>query len=69
LFIGRYNKYSRELSQTPWLIDGVRKSELSVEELLSGEINKHFHPTGMYIIVRITPSNWIHIERTGVIPV
>ena len=29
---GRYNKYSRRLSQTPWLIDGVRKSELSIEE-------------------------------------
>ncbi|XP_052769786.1 tRNA pseudouridine synthase Pus10-like isoform X2 [Mya arenaria] len=41
---GRYNKYSRELSQTPWLIDGVRRSESSVEELLCGPINKHFRP-------------------------
>lgn len=31
---GRYNKYSRILSQTPWLIDGVRKSEKSVQEII-----------------------------------
>ena len=32
LNIFSYNKFSRELSQTPWLIDGERKSESSVEE-------------------------------------
>ena len=32
---GRYNKYSRELSQTPWVLsDGERKSESSVEEYI-----------------------------------
>ena len=30
---GRYNKYSRFLPQTPWIIDGVRKAESSVQEL------------------------------------
>ena len=30
-FIGRYNKYSRVLSQTPWLINNVRHCESSVE--------------------------------------
>ncbi|XP_074662559.1 tRNA pseudouridine synthase Pus10-like isoform X2 [Tubulanus polymorphus] len=29
---GRYNKYSRKLSQTPWLIDGEKKMESSVQE-------------------------------------
>ncbi|RMX39843.1 hypothetical protein pdam_00013473, partial [Pocillopora damicornis] len=29
---GRYNKYSRTLPQTPWLIDNVRLRESSVEE-------------------------------------
>ncbi|KAK3093377.1 hypothetical protein FSP39_014750 [Pinctada imbricata] len=29
---GRYNKYSRTLSQTPWFVDGTRKSSSSVEE-------------------------------------
>lgn len=29
--LGRYNKYSRELSQTPWLIEGVRKTHTSVQ--------------------------------------
>ncbi|XP_060568856.1 tRNA pseudouridine synthase Pus10-like [Ruditapes philippinarum] len=42
---GRYNKYSRSLSQTPWLIDGVSKTESSVEELLEGEIKKIFKPS------------------------
>ena len=28
---GRYNKFSRELSQTPWFIDGIRKTESSVQ--------------------------------------
>ncbi|KAB1266822.1 putative tRNA pseudouridine synthase Pus10 [Camelus dromedarius] len=32
---GRYNKYSRNLPQTPWIIDGQRKLESSVEELIS----------------------------------
>lgn len=31
---GRYNKFSRTLSQTPWIIDGHRKSESSVEEMI-----------------------------------
>eukprot|EP01135_Chromosphaera_perkinsii_P011198 Nk52_evm25s2356 gene=Nk52_evmTU25s2356 len=35
---GRYNKYSREMSQTPWVIDGVRKSATSVEELSCARI-------------------------------
>ena len=39
---GRYNKYSRELPQTPWLVDGERKAESSVEELILSEIRKHF---------------------------
>ncbi|KAM8946944.1 tRNA pseudouridine synthase Pus10 [Pelodytes ibericus] len=32
---GRYNKYSRTLPQTPWVIDGERKMESSVEELIT----------------------------------
>ena len=35
---GRYCKYSRDLSQTPWVIEGVRKCETSVEELISGKL-------------------------------
>ena len=37
---GRYCKYSRDLSQTPWLIGGVRKSESSVQELICGPIQR-----------------------------
>ncbi|KAM5249994.1 tRNA pseudouridine synthase Pus10 isoform 2-T5 [Hipposideros larvatus] len=35
---GRYNKYSRNLPQTPWIIDGERKLESSVEELISDRL-------------------------------
>ena len=31
---GRYNKYSRQLSQTPWVVDGVKKAETSVQDLI-----------------------------------
>ena len=31
---GRYNKYSRALSQTPWILDGVRKADTSVQDLI-----------------------------------
>ncbi|CAF0922159.1 unnamed protein product [Adineta ricciae] len=37
---GRYNKYSRTLSQTPWIIDGIRKADTSVEELIALPISK-----------------------------
>ncbi|XP_063774292.1 tRNA pseudouridine synthase Pus10 isoform X2 [Pseudophryne corroboree] len=35
---GRYNKYSRTLPQTPWIIDGERKMESSVEELITEQL-------------------------------
>ncbi|XP_020292252.1 putative tRNA pseudouridine synthase Pus10 [Pseudomyrmex gracilis] len=39
IFIGgRYNKLSRELSQTPWLINGEKKVEFSVQDLLCNPI-------------------------------
>ena len=39
LFVGgRYCKYSRNLSQTPWFIAGVRKAATSVQELICGHI-------------------------------
>jgi tRNA U54 and U55 pseudouridine synthase Pus10 len=37
---GRYNKYSRILSQTPWIIDGMRKADTSVEELIALPISQ-----------------------------
>ncbi|XP_046383655.1 tRNA pseudouridine synthase Pus10 [Ischnura elegans] len=47
LFVaGRYNKYSRILSQTPWVIDGERRVESSVQELISEIIVKAFKAQG-----------------------
>ncbi|XP_068214830.1 tRNA pseudouridine synthase Pus10 [Palaemon carinicauda] len=37
---GRYNKYSRELPQTPWFVEGERKMGSSVQELLCEILNK-----------------------------
>ncbi|XP_013790475.2 putative tRNA pseudouridine synthase Pus10, partial [Limulus polyphemus] len=37
---GRYNKYSRELCQTPWLIEGEKKMETSVQDLIVDVVNK-----------------------------
>lgn len=31
---GRYCKYSRSLSQSPWIIDGVKTMETSVQEII-----------------------------------
>jgi len=36
---GRYCKFSRELPQTPWLINGVRKCETSIEEIIGERLN------------------------------
>ena len=35
---GRYNKYSRNISQTPWLIDGKKKVTNSVEDFIKEPI-------------------------------
>uniref|UniRef100_A0A8B9K178 tRNA pseudouridine synthase Pus10 n=1 Tax=Astyanax mexicanus TaxID=7994 RepID=A0A8B9K178_ASTMX len=43
---GRYNKFSRELPQTPWVIDGERRMEGSVEELIAGPLLSSFRADG-----------------------
>jgi len=42
---GRYCKFSRELPQTPWFINNVRKCESSVEELVSLSISHEVKAT------------------------
>lgn len=37
---GRYNKYTRELPQTPWLVDGERRMNSSVNELITDIVEK-----------------------------
>jgi len=43
---GRYNKLSRHLSQTPWILNGQRMTETSVEELIGEKILCHFKADG-----------------------
>nr|XP_022903062.1 putative tRNA pseudouridine synthase Pus10 [Onthophagus taurus] len=40
---GRYIKLSRELSQSPWIIDGIRLQESSVQEIIFESITKLFN--------------------------
>ncbi|XP_010887602.1 putative tRNA pseudouridine synthase Pus10 [Esox lucius] len=43
---GRYNKFSRTLPQTPWVIDGERRMESSVEELIAAPLLSSFRAKG-----------------------
>uniref|UniRef100_A0A665TNH3 tRNA pseudouridine(55) synthase n=1 Tax=Echeneis naucrates TaxID=173247 RepID=A0A665TNH3_ECHNA len=43
---GRYNKFCRSLPQTPWVIDGERRMESSVEELIAAPILSAFRANG-----------------------
>ncbi|KAJ8365859.1 hypothetical protein SKAU_G00146900 [Synaphobranchus kaupii] len=43
---GRYNKFSRTLPQTPWVIDGERRMESSVEELITAPLLSSFRYEG-----------------------
>ena len=44
---GRYLKFSRQLSQTPWLIDGERKMEGSIQDFITDEIHKKINCKGI----------------------
>lgn len=39
---GRYCKFSRNLSQSPWIIDGVKTMETSVQEIIFEKIFQEF---------------------------
>lgn len=39
---GRYRKLSRDLSQTPWILNGTRMKECSVQEIINEEICPYF---------------------------
>ena len=43
---GRYNKYSRTLPQTPWIVDGERKADSSVEELVCDKLSSLLRADG-----------------------
>jgi tRNA pseudouridine synthase 10 len=52
---GRYNKFSRELPQTPWLVDGVRKMETSVEELITDNLKPAFTFDSQFFLIYHRP--------------
>jgi len=53
---GRYNKFSRSLSQTPWLINGQRRMDTSVEEIIRDPIAKVVPNDGMLNLQSYTNS-------------
>ncbi|XP_065833538.1 tRNA pseudouridine synthase Pus10-like [Oscarella lobularis] len=44
---GRYNKYSRTLSQTPWVLDGMRKTESSIQEMICDKLQARLKASGV----------------------
>lgn len=50
---GRYNKYSRALPQTPWVVEGVKKADTSVQELI-------FHQ-----LLRVIPASEVKFSASG----
>ena len=44
---GRYVKLCRELPQTPWILDGERKLDSSVEELIAADVVRAFGGEGV----------------------
>ena len=42
---GRYNKYSRSVSQTPWSLEGEELKLDSVEKIISGPVTRLFSPS------------------------
>ena len=58
IFLGRYNKYSRELPQTPWILDGKKVFETSVEELIASKLKDKLKIDGKHLqYLRISASN------------
>lgn len=55
---GRYNKYARDLPQTPWIIDGERKLESSVEELISDHLLTVFKAESKCCSIHILSILW-----------
>ncbi|KAK3714374.1 hypothetical protein QZH41_020611, partial [Actinostola sp. cb2023] len=56
LLAGRYNKYSRRLPQTPWMIDGERKLESSVQvEKICDIILPKIKADGIVIVILLYP--------------
>lgn len=53
LSTGRYNKYSRELPQTPWFVDGCRRFESSVQELICDPLNKEIDADGKAQVLKV----------------
>jgi tRNA U54 and U55 pseudouridine synthase Pus10 len=41
-FAGRYKKFSRQLPQSPWILDGARKAQGSVQECITEYISPLF---------------------------
>lgn len=55
---GRYNKYTRELPQTPWVVDGERRMESSVNELITDIVQKYIECDSKFFLITIISFSW-----------
>lgn len=46
MYLGRYLKYCTKLSQTPWLLEGPKRHDCSIEELIVNVIESSFKACG-----------------------
>lgn len=51
---GKYRKISRDLSQTPWILNGKRMKEDSLEEIITRDLVPHFHSEGEHLSGKVT---------------
>uniref|UniRef100_A0A673JTX6 tRNA pseudouridine(55) synthase n=1 Tax=Sinocyclocheilus rhinocerous TaxID=307959 RepID=A0A673JTX6_9TELE len=63
---GRYNKFSRELPQTPWVIDGERRMDGSVEELIAAPLLSSFRADGRPFAVELLNPHRAKFNRTEI---
>lgn len=60
---GRYNKFCRSLPQTPWVIDGERRMESSVEELIAAPVLSSFRADGESTLCVCSSQNAVELDN------
>ena len=48
VWLGRYQKFSRRLCQTPWLIEGEKHMDTSIQELISQHLEPFFKTESLF---------------------
>ena len=62
---GRYNKLCRDFGQTPWLVEGGRKIESSVQEKICESLLGRIKPIGKLAVDQYFRDSRFHAFRIG----